>query len=222
MPGSTVDPTDATLASAPRDAAPVPDAPLAPRARSASTEIALVATFAALLAVCSLLAVTFGTVPVPVTLQTFAVLLAGAVLGPRLGPLAVLLHLVVGLVGLPVLAGAKGGLAVLAGPSAGYLLAFPLAAFATGAIVAAVRRRGVALVAVTLLAGLVGTLVIYAVGVPVMAWRAGMSLEAAVAFNNIFVPFDLAKVALVALTAPAVHRAFPDLLPALRRRHEAA
>ena len=80
MPGSTIDPTDATLASPLADAAPVPDAPLAPRARSASTEIALVATFAALLAVCSLLAVTFGTVPVPVTLQTFAVLLAGAVL----------------------------------------------------------------------------------------------------------------------------------------------
>lgn len=216
MPSSTVGPADAPAASR-----SVAGTSLAPRARSASTETALVATFAALLAVCSLLALSFGAVPVPVTLQTFAVLLAGAVLGPRLGPLAVLLHLVVGLVGLPVLAGAKGGLAVLAGPSAGYLLAFPLAALVTGVIVVALRRRGAALVAVTLLAGIAGTLVIYAVGVPVMAWRAGMSLEAAVAFNNLFVPFDLVKVALVAITAPAVHRAFPDLLPA-RRRREAA
>src|SRR5699024_5935376 len=112
----------------------------------------------------------------PVTLQTFAVLLAGAVLGPRLGALAVLLHLAVGLVGLPVLAGAKGGLAVLAGPSAGYLLAFPLAAFVTGVIVVALPRRGTAHVAAALLAGIAGTLVIYAVGVPVMAWRASMSL----------------------------------------------
>ena len=216
MPSSTVGPADATAASR-----SVAGTSLAPRARSASTETALVATFAALLAVCSLLALSFGAVPVPVTLQTFAVLLAGAVLGPRLGPLAVLLHLVVGLVGLPVLAGAKGGLAVLAGPSAGYLLAFPLAALVTGVIVVALRRRGAALVAVTLLAGIAGTLVIYAVGVPVMAWRAGMPLEAAVAFNNLFVPFDLVKVALVAITAPAVHRAFPDVLPA-RRRREAA
>ncbi|PFG35796.1 biotin transport system substrate-specific component [Flavimobilis soli] len=216
MPSSTVGPADAPAASR-----SVAGTSLAPRARSASTETALVATFAALLAVCSLLALSFGAVPVPVTLQTFAVLLAGAVLGPRLGPLAVLLHLVVGLVGLPVLAGAKGGLAVLAGPSAGYLLAFPLAALVTGVIVVALRRRGAALVAVTLLAGIAGTLVIYAVGVPVMAWRAGMSLEAAVAFNNLFVPFDLVKVALVAITAPAVHRAFPDLLPT-RRRREAA
>lgn len=148
MPSSTVGPADAPAASR-----SVAGTSLAPRARSASTETALVATFAALLAVCSLLALSFGAVPVPVTLQTFAVLLAGAVLGPRLGPLAVLLHLVVGLVGLPVLAGAKGGLAVLAGPSAGYLLAFPLAALVTGVIVVALRRRGAALVAVTLLAG---------------------------------------------------------------------
>lgn len=219
MPSSPVSPT---VGSAPGESTPAAVATLAPRTRSASTETALVATFAAFLAVCSLLALTFGAVPVPITLQTFAVLLAGAVLGPRLGPLAVLLHLAVGLVGLPVLAGAKGGLAVLAGPSAGYLLAFPLAAFVTGMIVVALRRRGTALVAVVLLAGIAGTLVIYAVGVPVMAWRAGMSLEAAIAFNNIFVPFDLVKVALVALTAPAVHRAFPDLLPARRRRREAA
>lgn len=207
MPSSAVGPADTTTA---------PAAPLVQR-RAATTDLALVATFAALLAVCSLLSVQLAAVPVPITLQTFAVLLAGAVLGPRLGPLAVLLHLAVGLAGFPVLAGAKGGLAVLAGPSAGYLAAFPLAALVTGAIVTRLRRRGTAHIAVTLLAGTVGTLVIYAVGVPVMAWRTDMSLGAALQFNNMFVPFDLVKVALVALTAPAVHRAFPHLLPARRR-----
>jgi biotin transport system substrate-specific component len=74
--------------------------------------------------------------PVPITGQTFAVLLAGAVLGPRRAALAMMLYLAEGAAGMPFFAGGSGGAHFLVGPSGGYLLAFPLAAFATGLLAA--------------------------------------------------------------------------------------
>ena len=71
--------------------------------------------------------------PVPVTLQTFAVLLTGALLGSRLGALAVFAYLLEGAAGLPFFSAGRGGAAhLLFGPTAGYLLAYPVAAFVTG------------------------------------------------------------------------------------------
>lgn len=177
-------------------------------------DVALVSTFAAFLAVCSLTSVSIGVVPVPITLQTFGVLLAGAVLGARRGALAVLLYLAVGLAGVPVFAQGTGGLGVLATPSVGYLLAFPLVAWLTGLAVERTARRTLRPL-VILAATLGATVVLYLVGVPVMAWRAGVSLATATAWNVGFVPLDLVKAALAAIVAAAVHRSFPDLL---RRR----
>src|SRR5438552_18073785 len=71
--------------------------------------------------------------PVPLTGQTFAVLLSGAVLGLRRGFIAQLLYLAEGASGLPVFAGGAFGVATFAGPTGGYLCAFPLAAALTGA-----------------------------------------------------------------------------------------
>ncbi|MCA8902264.1 MAG: biotin transporter BioY [Hyphomonas sp.] len=70
--------------------------------------------------------------PVPMTLQTLAVLLVGALLGPRLGMATVLAWLSLSLAGAPVLAGGKAGLMAFTGPTAGYLASFPLVAFAAG------------------------------------------------------------------------------------------
>jgi biotin transport system substrate-specific component len=96
-------------------------------------DLAYIALFAAITAVLGLLpAVPVPAVPVPITAQTLGVMLAGAVLGARRGGLAILLFLVVVAIGLPVLAGGRGGLSVFAGPSAGFLYAWPVAAFVTG------------------------------------------------------------------------------------------
>jgi biotin transport system substrate-specific component len=74
-------------------------------------------------------------VPVPITMQTLAVTLVGALYGWRLGGLTVLAWLAEGAIGLPVFAGGTGGLARFLGPTGGYLLAFPLAAVLTGWLV---------------------------------------------------------------------------------------
>lgn len=178
-----------------------------------ATDLALIGTFAALTAVCSLVGIPVGQSGVPITLQTFAVLLAGAVLGARRGALAVLLYLAVGFAGLPIFAQGVGGPATFARPSLGYLLAFPVAAWVVGLIVERLGRRGWALRAgIIAAAGLLGSVVIYAVGVPVLAARIGVSLAEGLAINAAFLPFDAVKVVLVAIVASSVHRAFPDLL----------
>lgn len=92
----------------------------------------LAIAFAALIAVCAQVSVPM--VPVPMTLQTWAVLLAGLVLGPRWGVASVGLYLLVAALGLPVLSDARSGLAALTGPTAGYLAAFPVVAGLAGAM----------------------------------------------------------------------------------------
>lgn len=188
--------------------------PARPRRRSTTTDIALIATFAALIAVCSIIpGVSLG--PAPITLQTFAVLLAGAVLGSNRGFLSVLLYLAVGAAGLPVFTGGAAGLAPFAGPTVGYLVAFPLAAWLTGFIVERLPRKKIATsIPLIFVAGLAANLVfLHTLGPLGLAWRADMTIGAAFVFDLAFWPGDLIKTVLVALVATAVHRAFPALLP---------
>jgi biotin transport system substrate-specific component len=85
-------------------------------------DLALVALFAALTAVCAQIALTLPLVTgVPFTLQVFAVLASGAILGARRGFLSQVVYLLLGAVGLPVFARMHGGLGALAGPTGGYL-----------------------------------------------------------------------------------------------------
>lgn len=91
----------------------------------------LVIVFSLFIAAWAQFAIQIG--PVPITGQTFAVLLTGALLGSRLGAAAVIAYLIEGAVGLPFFAGGGAGLVRFLGPTAGYLVAFPAAAFVTGA-----------------------------------------------------------------------------------------
>lgn len=180
---------------------------------STTTNLALVSSFAALVAVCSIVAIPLAAVSAPVTLQTFAVLLAGAVLGARRGALAILLYLAVGFAGLPIFAQGVGGPATFGRPTLGYLLAFPLAAFVVGLLVERFRARSWTLrTGLVIGAGVAGTLVVYAIGVPVMAARVGLSLSEGFVANLAFVPLDTVKLVLAAIVAASIHRAFPDLL----------
>lgn len=186
---------------------------------SVATDIALIAAFAALIAGCALLpAIQLNSTAVPITLQTFGVLLAGAVLGARRGFLAVVLYLAVGFAGLPVFAQGTGGLGVFERPSIGYLLAFPFAAALCGFIVERLPRKKIATsVPLIFAAGLISSFVfIHPLGILGMAWRLDLSLSAAFTADLTYWPGDVLKNILMAFVATAVHRAFPDLLP--RRR----
>lgn len=137
--------------------------------------------------------------PVPITGQTFAVLLVGAALGSRRGAASLALYLLLGLSGLPFFAGGAHGLAALAGPTGGYLVGFVAATWLVGLLAArGLDRR----IPSALLAFLAGELVIYLFGV---AWLS-IYLGFAHAIAAGFLPFlvgDAIKLAAAALFLPA-------------------
>jgi biotin transport system substrate-specific component len=136
--------------------------------------------------------------PVPITGQTFAVLLTGAALGALRGTAAIGLYVVEGLVGLPVFAGGGAGLARLQGPTGGYLLGFIAAAYLTGTLAERGWDRRVRFAAVAMAAG---NVVIYLFGVPWLALFLGWP-KAVTAGLLPFIPGDLLKLAAAALALP--------------------
>ncbi len=150
--------------------------------------------------------------PVPFTLQVFAVILSGLLLGSRYGALSQAIYVLVGAVGVPVFAQFSGGLAVILGPTGGYLVSYPVAATVAGLAARAARyaSRRRALWA-SFLWGCAGLAVIYAVGAIWLSVVSDLPLAVAVAQGVlIFVPFDLIKVALATLVAVA---AAPAIAP---------
>jgi biotin transport system substrate-specific component len=158
-------------------------------------EVAYAALFAALIAASAFVAIPLG--PVPFTLQVLVVLLAGLVLGPRSGALAVGAYLVLGLVA-PVYAGGASGVGVLFGPTGGYLWGFVLAAVTSGVVA---RRSGPGFAGLTV-AALAGLVPIYVLGTAWLALQLHLSAEAAVAAGALpFLAADLVKAGAAALVA---------------------
>ncbi len=184
------------------------------RHRLSATDLSLIAVFAALVAVLALLpAIPTGPVGVPITLQTLGVMLTGVVLGPGRGAAAVALYVAVGLAGVPIFSGFRSGLGVLAGPSAGYLLAFVPAAFGVGhlsrwALARAPRWRYWALFGACAVTSL---LVVHPMGIAGLMLNARLSLPAALAVDVAFLPGDVVKNLVAAGLGLGVHRAFPRL-----------
>jgi len=140
--------------------------------------------------------------PVPITGQTFAVLLCGATLGARRAFLAQLLYLAEGAVGLPVFAGGALGIAKLLGPTGGYLLAFPFAAAVTGLLA---ERGWDRHFSTMLVAMLLGSSVIFGLGlIGLLRFVPAPGLLAAGLWP--FVPGDLIKSTLAALAFPITWR----------------
>jgi biotin transport system substrate-specific component len=182
-----------------------------------SRDLAYIALFAAIIAVLGLLPAVYplGST-VPITAQTLGVMLAGSVLGARRGALAVLTFLVVVAVGVPALSGGRGGLAVFAGPSAGYLYSWPIAAFVIGVLTQLTWRHfNLAWAMVANLVG--GVAVIYAIGIPFVTVYSDASLTAAASSAVSFIPGDLVKAVIASVVAVAVAKAYPVIeLPARR------
>lgn len=166
-------------------------------------DAALVVGASLLTALAAQVAVPLPGSPVPLTGQTFAVLLGGAALGARRGFLAQALYLLEGAAGLPVFAGGLGGAWLLVGPSGGFLVAFPLAAAVTGWLA---QRGWDRRFAGTLAAMLLGSAVILLAGA---AWLGRFLPPAQALAAGVwpFVPGDLLKAVAAAVALPAAWRA---------------
>lgn len=162
--------------------------------RNAVREMVFTAVFAAIIAVCSILSIPIGEVPV--TLQTFAVCLAAAMLGWRRGFLAVLVYLLLGAVGVPVFAGMSGGLGILMGPTGGYLIGFLPAAIIIGLVAEKTARRALPLT----LAMVGGVLACYAFGTVWFMVVTGTGfIEALLMCVVPFIAFDAVKIAVAVI-----------------------
>lgn len=194
--------------------------------RTSTTDLALVAVFTGLVAAFTLApAIPVGPLGVPITLQTLAVALTAMIIGPWRGFVAVALYVVLGLAGLPILAGGGGGPGVVARPSFGYLVAFPLAALLIGLLSRwFMARFGRARALWLFLAGLAGSIVfVHPLGILGMSINGRIPLDKAFLADMAYWPGDVIKNAIAALVAVAVLRAFPGLLrttSAARRSEE--
>jgi biotin transport system substrate-specific component len=157
-----------------------------------------------LVAVCAHISIPLWFTPVPVTLQTFAVLLLGLLLSPSLSAAALLLYLVEGAIGLPVFSPyAPPGLLHLLGPTGGYLLSYPFAAALTGLLRRRFASRGFA---PALLAAATGSLFILLCGA---AWFGILTHQSAAVLTLAVLPFlagDILKVVAAAGAASGLRR----------------
>lgn len=161
-------------------------------------QVGLVIGFSLLTALSAQIVIPIG--PVPITGQTFAVLLTGALLGSRLGALAMIAYLIEGASGLPFFYGGAAGLPHLLGPTGGYLISFPAAAFITGAFAEQGWDRKYLTAAAAMF---VGSLVIMACG---WLWFSYLTrTNPLLAFQLTvlkFIPGDIIKIALAAAVLP--------------------
>jgi len=162
-------------------------------------QVGLVIGFSLLTALAAQIVIPIG--PVPITGQTFAVLLTGALLGSRLGAMAMIAYLLEGASGLPFFAGGHFGLAHLMGPTGGYLIAFPAAAFITGAFAEQGWDRRFLTAAAAMF---IGSIVIIVCGCAWFALLTRSSLSAAFRLSVVpFIPGEIIKILLAAAVLPS-------------------
>jgi biotin transport system substrate-specific component len=161
--------------------------------------VSLVFAFSLLTALAAQIVIPIG--PVPITGQTFAVLLTGALLGSRLGAMAMIVYLVEGASGLPFFAGGMSGIPHLLGPRGGYLVAFPAAAFITGAFAEHGWDKRFLTAAASMA---IGSAVILLSGWVWFALLTNTSLSASFPLTVLkFIPGDIIKILLAAAVLPS-------------------
>jgi biotin transport system substrate-specific component len=149
--------------------------------------------------------------PVPITLQTLFMGLAGTLLGGRLAALSQIVYLLLGIIGLPVFAGGKAGLGILFGPTGGYLIGFVAAAFVIGRLASLRERPGFVWLCLSLVAG---TAVLYTLGVLQLSLVARLAPLKALAVGVLpFLPGDAIKIILAVIIALKLRERLGGKLP---------
>jgi biotin transport system substrate-specific component len=163
-----------------------------------ATNLALIVAGSVLTALAARISIPLPFSPVPITGQTFAVLLVGAALGSRRGAASMALYVAEGAAGLPVFAGGTAGPGVLLGPTGGYLVGFIAAAFVTGWLA---ERGWDRRPLTTALAMVLGNVVIYLLGVSWLSLFVGVTKAPLLGMVPFF-PGDLLKIVLATLALP--------------------
>lgn len=168
------------------------------------------ALMAAILVIFGYISIPLGFSPVPITLQTLAVMLAGGLLGPLYGFLSITLVVLLTALGFPLLHG-TGGLGVLLGPTGGYVIMWPFAALLMGLFLSKVQIRGFkGFLVAFIIIELFGSLLVYVTGVPWLAYRFSMSLSDAMIQG--FYPYiigDLVKAVFATIIIAPVRVVYP-------------
>jgi biotin transport system substrate-specific component len=168
--------------------------------------MALVALFAALVAVLAQISIPLPFSPVPITGQVLGVFLAGAILGKNRGTLAMAVYLLLGAIGLPVFARGGAGLAACVSPSGGYLWGFILGVYSMGLVLE--RGKGEPGYGRTAAAMLLGLAVVYLLGTLQLSYLLHLNLLKGLLLGAIpYLPLDLAKLALAVTVSLQVRRA---------------
>ncbi len=171
-----------------------------------------IALFAALIAALGLIPPIPFVTGIPITVQTLGVMLAGLILGPWRGSLSMALFIFVVALGAPLLAGGRGGLGVFMGPTAGFAIGFPFAAFATGYMV--IQLKKLHIFPASLLASVFGGIVVlYLFGITGFKIVSGRDWLDASLVMAVFIPGDLIKAFIAASVVQAVAKGLPDALP---------
>lgn len=162
--------------------------------------IVQVALFAAILSICAPIGIILPFTEIPISLATFAVYLAGAVLGPVLGTASVAIYLLLGMVGVPVFAGYTAGVQKLVGPTGGYLIGYIFMALSTGMGVRLLPKKYLGYP----IGMVIGTILCYTLGTVWFMNQSGTNLIGALSLCVYpFVVGDLIKIiAAIALAYP--------------------
>lgn len=172
--------------------------------------IIIIIVFTLLTCIFSIWEINLGFTPIPITLQLVIALMAGAILGSRLGALSQILYVLLGLLGIPIFSGGEKGISYITGLSGGYLLGFVIASFVTGLIIEHYANNIKDMhqqFIIYLFSMLIGLLIIYFFGVAQLMYISNSSLE--IAISNGMLPFlmlDIIKIIFGAIISVILKR----------------
>ncbi|PRR80757.1 biotin transporter BioY [Clostridium vincentii] len=161
----------------------------------------LCAIFAAVIAILAQITIPLPFTVVPITMQVFAIILTGIILGARLGSFTVLIYILLGAVGAPVFVQFKGGFQTLIGPTGGYLIAYPITAAIIGYFSYKYKKNYLMI----FLGGVLGLAVCYSIGTTQLMFVANLTPRAALMAGVIpFVPLDILKLILAIIVGTKI------------------
>ncbi len=163
-----------------------------------------VSLFAVLIVIASFISVPFGTVPL--TLQTFMIVLIALILGPVYATLTILLYIMLIIIGLPVASGGVGGLQVMMGPTGGFIIGFILTAIIAGTGSKIIGKDTIQSNLILGILSIIAILSVYIIGLPWFAIVAQISIMEAAISMSIFYFFDIIKAIFATITYISIRK----------------